>query len=137
MACAYKGWAQQLSGGSQKVSLALPAFEIAGAELALKDALLKLGMTLPFDPRGADFTKMANPEKDADKLYISGAFHKAFVKVDESGTEAAAATAVVMATRGGAPAPPMAFVANHPFLFTIEDTKSGAILFVGRVVDPR
>ena len=133
----YKQWAQQLSGGSQKVSVALPSFKIADTELDLKDALNKLGMTLPFDARAADFTKMANPEKDGDKLYISGAFHKAFVEVDESGTEAAAATAVVMATRGGAPAPPMAFVADHPFLFTIEDTKSGAILFVGRVVDPR
>ncbi len=136
-AATYKEWSKKLGQRSEKVNLALPSFEIANAELPLKEALKTLGMKLAFDVAGADFTKMANPENDADKLYISGAFHKAFVKVDESGTEAAAATAVVMATKGAAPAPPKAFVVDRPFMFTIEDTESGALLFVGRVVDPR
>ncbi len=135
-AATYKSWSEQLGRQSQEVNLALPSFEITDAELPLTDALKALGMELAFDRGAADFTKMANPQDDAEKLYISAAFHKAFVKVDESGTEAAAATAVVMGAEG-APAPPRAFIVDHPFMFTIEDTKSGAILFVGRVVDPR
>ena len=136
-AATYKSWSEQLGKQTQEVNLALPSFEITNAELPLKDALTALGMELAFDRRSADFTKMANPEGDAERLYISEAFHKAFVKVDESGTEAAAATAVVMGVKGGVAAPPRAFIVDHPFLFTIEDTKSGAILFIGRVVDPR
>lgn len=62
---------------------------------------------------------------------------KAFVKVDEEGTEAAAATAVVMGRGGSAPTPPAnEFRADHPFLFLLRDTRSGAVLFIGRVVDP-
>tara|TARA_R110002073_G_scaffold177151_5_gene335043 strand:+ start:12156 stop:13487 length:1332 start_codon:yes stop_codon:yes gene_type:complete len=135
----YKDWSEELGAQTQKVKVLLPSFEIADAALPLADALKTLGMTMAFDPGAADFTKMANPANGAEQLYISGAFHKAFVKVDESGTEAAAATAVVMGAKGAArpaPAPPT-FLADHPFLFTIEDSKSGAILFVGRVVDPR
>lgn len=135
----YQGWSEQLGTQNQKVKVLLPSFEIADAALPLADALKTLGMTKAFDQGAADFTKMANPENGAEQLYISGAFHKAFVKVDESGTEAAAATAVVMSVKGVArpePTPPT-FLADHPFLFTIEDSRSGAILFVGRVVDPR
>ncbi len=130
----YQSWKSKMH--EQKVVVSLPSFEIKDATLPLKEALQSLGMNLPFT-RAADFTKMANPSSDAEKLYIGNAFHKAFVKVDESGTEAAAATAVVMMTKGAAPEPPATFKADHPFLFTIENTKSGAILFVGRIVDPR
>ena len=69
---------------------------------------------------------------------ISNVFHKAFVKVDEKGTEAAAATAVVMQRAGAMPDPqrPQEFRADHPFLFLIRDLKTGAVLFLGRVVAP-
>ena len=70
-------------------------------------------------------------------IVLSEAMHKAFVAVDEKGTEAAAATALGM--RAGAAPPtnePIPFVVDHPFLFFVRDTKSGAVLFMGRVLDP-
>ena len=63
--------------------------------------------------------------------------HEVFVAVDEAGTEAAAATAVVMQRAGGMPAPPKPFVVDRPFLFVIHDVEHGTPLFVGRVADPR
>ena len=97
-----------------------------------------LGMPLAFNRAKADFTGIANPPNPEDRLFISKVFHKAFVKLDEKGTEAAAATAVVMARAGGAAPsqPPAEFKADHPFLFFLRDVKSGAILFMGRVSDP-
>jgi serpin B len=81
---------------------------------------------------------MAVPATPEDRLYISKVFHKAFVKVDERGTEAAAATAVVMAVAGAAPPsqPPKEFRADHPFLFFLRDLRTGVVLFSGRVDDP-
>jgi serpin B len=72
-----------------------------------------------------------------DELYIGNVFHKAFVAVDEEGTEAAAATAVVM--DGGTSVPPEAlpFDVDRPFLFLIREHATGAVLFLGRVIDPR
>ena len=69
-----------------------------------------------------------------DFLFISDVIHKAFVEVNEEGTEAAAATAIGM--MGGMPAAPPTFRADHPFLFLIQDNHTGSILFVGRVIDP-
>jgi serpin B len=74
-------------------------------------------------------------------LVVSAAIHKAYIDVDENGTEAAAATAVVMVMATAmasryAPPPPIIFTADHPFLFLIRDNASGAILFMGRVTDP-
>ena len=86
----------------------------------------------------ADFTGIANPPDPADRLVISRVFHKAFVKVDEKGTEAAAATAVSM-MRAGSAAPretPIVFNADHPFLFFIRDNATGLVVFMGRVADP-
>jgi serine protease inhibitor len=121
----------------QLVSVALPKFEVNPAEsLALRDQLKQLGMPLAFDPDKADFTGIANPPSPADRLYIDKVFHKAFVKVDEKGTEAAAATAVVMPRAGGMPPKPVELIADHPFLFFIRDHKTGLVLFMGRVVDP-
>jgi serpin B len=92
-------------------------------------------MPIAFDRDRADFTAMANPSDPRDRLHIDEVFHKAFVKVDEKGTEAAAATAVMMAP-GGPPPKPLELKVDHPFLFFIRDTSSGLILFMGRVVDP-
>jgi serpin B len=123
----------------ERVIVALPKFEINPAtSLSLGDTLQALGMPLAFDRAKADFTGIANPPNPADRLFIAKVFHKAFVKLDEKGTEAAAATAVVMARAGGAAPskPPAEFKADHPFLFVLRQVKSGAILFMGRVSDP-
>jgi serpin B len=121
-----------------QVAVALPKFVVdPPASLALGDVLRDMGMPLAFDPRGADFTGIASPPDPGQGLVIGGVFHKAFVKVDEKGTEAAAATAVSMMTRALAPrTPPAEFKADHPFLFFIRDDGSGLILFMGRVSDP-
>jgi serpin B len=122
-----------------RVIVSLPKFEIDPASsLSLGDTLKALGMPLPFDRGRADFTGIANPANPADRLWISKVFHKAFVRVDEKGTEAAAATAVVAAPAGAAPpsTQPPEFKADHPFLFLLRDTRSGLILFMGRVGDP-
>jgi serpin B len=122
----------------ERVAVSLPRFRVDPAQpLALSEELSRLGMPLAFDRRRADFTGIAAPPRAEDRLVVSEVFHKAFVNVDEKGTEAAAATAVVMMRAAGMrPQEPKAFVADHPFLFLIRDTKSGLVLFLGRVVDP-
>ncbi len=105
-----------------------PRIEIApAAPLSLGDTLSALGMPLAFDWTNADFTGIANPPRIDDWLFISQVFHKAFVKMDEKGTEAAAATAVMMASAGAAiaAAPPKEFKADHPFLFFLRDVRVG------------
>jgi serpin B len=123
-------WSKALT--SDKLEVTIPRFKIdpAGAT-ELSDPLGTLGMRDAFDPAKADFTGMAA----GGGLFISGVFHKAFVQVDEKGTEAAAATAVVM-SESAAPPPPKGFVADHPFLYFVVDKTSGLILFMGRVTDP-
>lgn len=123
---------------AERVSVALPKFKIDPAQpLALSEQLSALGMPLAFDRRRADFTGIAAPPSPDDRLVVSEVFHKAFVSVDEKGTEAAAATAVVMMRAAGMrPMDPKTFVADHPFLFLIRDGRTGLVLFLGRVVDP-
>jgi serpin B len=96
----------------------------------LKQALAALGMPAAFSDK-ADFSGMTGDRA----LFISDVLHKAFVSVDEEGTEAAAATAVVMKLLA-APEEPVEVTLDHPFLFLIRDIQTGTILFVGRVVDP-
>jgi serpin B len=123
-----------------EVIVALPKFTIDPAEpIELVPALKALGMSLAFDPQTADFTGIGIPPDPSRRLFIGAVFHKAFVKVDEKGTEAAAATAVVMPEGAGAAPgpPPVQFIADHPFLFAIVDQSSGLILFLGRVVEPK
>jgi len=135
--------AQRLAGvlgalAHQRLEVFVPRFRVDPPQsLALATVLASMGMTLPFDRARADFTGIANPPSPADRLFISQVFHKAFVDVNEEGTEAAAATAVVMAPTGAAPAPPQRFAVDRPFLFLIRDLRSGAMLFLGRVIDPR
>jgi serpin B len=118
------------------VALALPRFEIAPpTTIALSAHLRALGMEQAFVRGSADFRGIADPPNLADRLYVGEVFHKAFVRVDEAGTEAAAATAVAMGRTGGAPRAHVVR-ADHPFLFFIRDTTSGAVLFMGRVADP-
>jgi serpin B len=120
---------------SQEITLELPRFELKDQRIPLKQILQALGMNAAFDEKLADFGAMAVTTPDAN-LYISDAFHEAFIKVDEKGTEAAAATAVLVAKPASVPSPPKMFQVKHPFLFVIRDTANGAILFMGRVTDP-
>jgi serpin B len=120
----------------ERVAVAVPKFEVNPPQpLSLVEALRAQGMRRAFDGGQADFTGMAKPPDPADRLYLGQVFHKAFVRVDEKGTEAAAATAGVM-VRAAALPPPREFRADHPFLFCIRDTASGLLLFLGRVADP-
>ena len=82
-----------------RVAVSLPKFQIDPAGFSLTTALRALGMPLAFDPGRADFTAIADSPNPDERLFLSDVFHKAFVKVDEQGTEAAAATGVVMAAR--------------------------------------
>ncbi len=124
-----EGWLNMLF--ERRVQVILPRFKLT-AECELKDALSSLGMPAAFSGREADFSGM-NGSRD---LAISAVVHKAFVEVDEKGTEAAAATGVVMARASLALGPPLVFRADHPFLFLIRDNSSGSILFMGRLVRP-
>jgi serpin B len=112
-----------------EVALTMPKFEF-DSEFSLKDTLAGMGMPIAFSGE-ADFSGMTgNPE-----LAISDVLHKAFVAVDEAGTEAAAATAVIMKLTA-VPEPPVEVTIDRPFIFLIRDIETGAILFVGRVMNP-
>ena len=114
------------------VQLKLPRFEFTSA-YDLAEKLPALGMTDAFDAKRADFTGMTREEP----LFIDAVLHKAFIALDESGTEAAAATIVMMAPGAAAqPEEPQLFLADHPFLFFIQHRKTGCILFAGRVTEP-
>jgi serpin B len=118
----------------QSIVLTFPRFKIT-QEFELSSTLDSLGMKDAFHADKADFSGMTG-DKD---LSISAAIHKAYIDVDEDGTEAAAATAVTLFThimRQGPPPTPVVFRADHPFLFLIRDNGSGAILFLGRLTDP-
>jgi serpin B len=114
---------------SQAVVLALPRFRVETAS-HLTDVLKALGMTSAFGP-AADFSGMDG----TNDLYISEVFHRAFIDVAEKGTEAAAATAVVVTRQGGV-ALGLLVNADRPFLYFVRDQPTGAILFMGRVLDP-
>jgi serpin B len=112
-----------------QVALALPKFGIE-TKTELAPILAALGMPSAFDDR-ADFSGITTTEQ----LLISNVIHQANIDVDEKGTEAAAATAVVMRATA-MPAEPVTFRADRPFLFALRDVPTGAILFLGRVGDP-
>jgi serpin B len=122
------------------VDLSLPKFRFSSPSLPLATYLKELGLKTAFDqpPGSANFDRMA-PRKPNDYLTISEVFHKTFVAVDEKGTEAAAATAVVMApgARVVREPEPVVVKIDRPFIYTIQHIPSGACLFLGRVVDPR
>lgn len=115
----------------QEVIVALPKFRMT-SEFSLAEVLKSMGMTDAFDVKEADLSGMTG-KKD---LFITAVLHKAFVEVNEEGTEAAAATGVVVALKSAPPSQPV-FRADHPFLFLIRDLRSNSILFIGRVMDPR
>lgn len=109
----------------------LPKFKF-DTKTMLKETLISMGMPLAFDYENADFSGM-NGEK---ALYIGQVIHQAYVKVDEKGTEAAAATAIMKGVTSAAPTPRKIFNADHPFIFIIQDKENGNILFIGKVANP-
>jgi len=112
-----------------EVALTMPRFEF-DSEFSLKDTLAGMGMPIAFSS-SADFSGMTGMRE----LSISDVMHKAFVAVDEAGTEAAAATAVIVGLTA-IPEPTVEVTMDRPFIFLIRDIETGAILFVGRVLDP-
>jgi len=128
----------------RKTHVLLPKFKLE-TDYQMGETLKAMGMKRAFvdpgaSPKGADFSGMSASEAPEDQLFIGKVIHKAFVEVNEKGTEAAAATAVMMV---GATAMPMdvpftpTFKADRPFIFLIRDTKTGAVLFVGRMTNPK
>lgn len=115
---------------SRQVQLALPRFTYS-THVSLVPPLVALGMQAAFAPGEADFSGIDGTRS----LFISDVIHQAFVSVDEAGTEAAAATAVLF-ERTSIPGPPVSVVVDRPFIFVIRDIPTGEILFVGRVIDP-
>lgn len=116
-------------------TLTLPQFSVESAT-SLKDALSSLGMGVAFAEHQANFDGMVDPDAldDLPNLYVKDAIHKAFVSVDEKGTEAAAATGVVVNLES-APNYHFEMVVDRPFLFFIRHRETNAVLFAGRVVD--
>ena len=120
--------------GFRRVTLNLPKFEFE-SQFLLGETLESMGMPDAFDSASSDFSGMDGRSclaGDSGCLYIREVVHKAFVSVDESGTEAAAATAVIMQAES-APPNPVSVTVDRPFIFLIRDRETWAILFVGRV----
>lgn len=123
-------------------SIVIPKFKF-DTKYTLNKILGSLGMLTAFNPQDADFTGIVSKDyqtKNDTNLYISSVIHQAFVEIDEQGTEAAAATAVIMdntASVAEEPEDEINFIADHPFVFMIQDNESGNILFLGKVANPK
>jgi serpin B len=113
----------------RQVVLTMPRFEFKSGYI-LNDPLTKMGMPIAFS--GADFSGMTGNRG----LSISNVIHKTFISVDEAGTEAAAATAIIMPVAMPPPGAPIEVTIDRPFIFLIRDIETGAILFVGRILNP-
>jgi hypothetical protein len=114
----------------QEVEIYLPRFTLEST-LALADTLTAVGMSDAFAPSRADFSGIDGMRD----LCVSFVLHKAWGQVNESGTEAAAATVIGVTTTAIGPTPPV-FRADHPFIFLIRDTRTGSLLFLGRLTSP-
>jgi serpin B len=125
----FSRWLSQMRPA--KVEMFLPAFTLE-VSLGLSSHLSKMGMTDAFQFPKADFSGMDG----ARDLFVWGILHKAWVQVNEEGTEAAAATSATVNVKGAGPPPPPVFRADHPFIFLIRDTRSGSLLFLGRLSQP-
>jgi serpin B len=130
----------KLAWNARSVTLYLPRFKLEPPSLQLSQALQTLGMKSAFNipPGSANFDRMA-PRQGGEGLQISSVVHKAFLNLDETGTEAAAATAVSMLPTSMVrePPKPVTMRVDHPFLFTLVHRESGTWLFLGHVADPR
>lgn len=131
----FDSWVSRIEGaytddGRREGMIGLPKFTMSWHS-SLVPPLATLGMTDAFDELLADLSPMADGGA-ADNFYVSDVVHEAWIQIDEHGTEAAAATAVVVNDKGSTEQT----VADHPFLFVIRDELTGSVLFVARVMDP-
>ena len=132
----YEEWERWRIGREEAEGrIGLPRFELSYGEVSLKDSLEKLGMGVAFCDEGkANFRQMT-----AGGACIGDVLHKTFVKVNEEGTEAAAVTGVIMIKMAlrKKTLKPFEMIMDRPFFFVISDTQTGAILFMGSIVDPK
>jgi len=127
-----EGLSEMLAGMSfERVDLEMPKFDFESSVDA-NDPLIALGMGDAFDPDRADFSGIT----DEEELMITDVLHKATITVDEEGTEAAAATAVIIGVTSAMPDEPISLVIDRPFMFMIRHLRTNTILFMGRVVQP-
>ncbi len=125
-------FAAALSGlDEQQVSIRLPKFDFM-ASASLKDTLVNMGMSAAFDSNAADFSRMT---EEANSLFINEVLHKCYIRVDELGAEAGAATEVGI-ENGAMPMSPATFYADRPFVFAIYSLEDGTIAFLGAVNNP-
>lgn len=124
-------WMARLPKAITKVELYMPKFKYE-YKRNLNDDLARLGMGIAFDPMHADFSNI----NDVLQLYITDVLHQTFIETNEEGTEAAAATVVIIGTTSIPQNPPVIDI-NRPFLYFIRETTTGTIVFMGQVTDPR
>ena len=124
-------WLEQLdSAEPREVRVHLPKVEFRSS-YQLVEPLKAMGMSIAFQPQQANFRGIADTD-----LFISQVVHKTFLRIDEKGTEAAAATGIEVEVTSAPAVPPPTFRADHPFLVLIRDRPTGAVLFLGRIADP-
>ena len=123
----YKSWLAQMREG--KIDLSFPKFKY-GYKTELKNTLSDMGMGIAFT-NNADFSNIS----DLD-LLITSVLHQAFIETNEEGTEAAAATVVIIGLTSAGPTAPVILNIDHPFIYIIRETTTNSILFIGKVADP-
>jgi serpin B len=124
---------------SNLVQLSVPKVTFTSPTFSLASALKSMGMVQAFDPVAADFKGLCTQTPDGDNLYISDVLQKAMIAMQETGVEAAAATAVIVAgdaASTGNPPTPIPMIVNRPYVISIVDVPTGAVLFLGHIVDP-
>jgi serpin B len=124
---------------SNLVALSVPKVTFTSPTFSLATALGAMGMPVAFDPANADFKGLCTSPPDGDNLYISDVLQKAMIAMQETGVEAAAATAVIMAGASGISEPqptPIPMTVNRPYVLSIVDVPTGTVLFLGHIVDP-
>ena len=129
----WENWMSQFQ--AENVTLVMPKFKLEYGK-TLNNPLKALGMDTAFEPRLADFSRMAPLEVLGENLYIDEVVHKTFVDVNEEGTEAAAVTSVGVVATSAQPPPRIPFVVDRPFFFAIRDNETKTVLFMGVVVEP-
>jgi serpin B len=122
--------------GSANVALSLPKVAFTSPTFSLATPLKAMGMVQAFDPNAADFKGLCANPPDGDNLYVSDVLQKAMVAMQETGVEAAAATAVIIDGASAVPPTPTPMIVDRPFVMAIVDVPTGAILFLGHIEDP-
>ncbi len=127
-----------MPSGEGLVQLSVPKVSFTSPSFSLAAALEAMGMPVAFDPAMADFKGLCTHPPDGDNLHISDVLQKAMIAMQETGVEAAAATAVTVVgnAAAGSPPTPIPMIVNRPYVLSIVDIPTGAVLFVGHIADP-